>query len=109
MDPIVLTVTGPVSPADAPRLRAELAARLDGRARGGEVVCDVTGVVRPDLAVVDLLARLLLTARGAGHRLALRGTGRQLRALLELVGLTDQLRDVSPPAGPGGRTAGTSA
>ncbi len=46
---------------------------------------------RPDLHVVDLLARLRLTAVRCGGRLVLRGDGGDLRALLSLVGLAGVL------------------
>ncbi|MFJ3163194.1 STAS domain-containing protein [Streptomyces kanasensis] len=106
-DPTVFRVAGPVGPADVPRLCEELSALLrEGTAAGCEVVCDVGGVTRPGLATVDALARLHLTARRLGHRMAVRGAGTDLRLLLELVGLTGLL---SPPAGPAGRTGGTSA
>ncbi|MEU6201358.1 STAS domain-containing protein [Streptomyces sp. NPDC047061] len=55
----------------------------------GVVVCDVGGLGPgpPDLAAVDLLARLELAARRAGGRIRLRDPGPALRSLLRLVGL----------------------
>ena len=55
----------------------ELVARVDAR--------------RPDLALVDALARLQLDARRRGGRLRLRNVTDELRSLLELVGLADVL------------------
>jgi hypothetical protein len=46
---------------------------------------------RPDLALVDWLARLQLDARRRGGRLRLRNVTDELRGLLELVGLADVL------------------
>ena len=55
----------------------EVVARVDAR--------------RPDLALVDALARLQLDARRRGGRLRLRNASDELRGLLELVGLADVL------------------
>ena len=46
---------------------------------------------RPDLAIVDALARMQLGARRRGTRLKLRNVSDELRGLLELVGLADVL------------------
>ncbi|OKK06117.1 hypothetical protein AMK26_08575 [Streptomyces sp. CB03234] len=107
-DPIVLRVAGVIEPADVPRLCEELTALLMGSG-GGDVVCDVGGVTRPDLATVEALARLRLTAQRLGHRMAVRGAQPAFRELLELVGLDGLLGEVTPPAAPGDRTMGTSA
>ncbi|WSR01309.1 STAS domain-containing protein [Streptomyces sp. NBC_01210] len=88
--PIILRIAGRVSPADVPRLCAELSARLRGAdvaAEVTEVICDLGGLTHPDLAAVDAVARLQLTARRLGGRIRLRDTGPELRALLDLVGL----------------------
>ncbi|MFG3504485.1 STAS domain-containing protein [Streptomyces sp. NPDC047821] len=111
-EPKVFRVVGLVEPADVARLCEELTELLGGsggdgvRDASGEVVCDVAAVTRPNLATVDALARLHLTARRLGHRMALRGAGPELRTLLELVGLFGVL---TPEAAPGDRTGGTSA
>ncbi|MFF5564313.1 STAS domain-containing protein [Streptomyces sp. NPDC012623] len=89
--PIVLVVAGHLTPADVPRLHEELNAALPATA--ADVICDVAGLVRPTLAAVEVLARLRLTARRRGCRLRLRGAGRELRTLLDLVGLSDLARD----------------
>ncbi|QXE35075.1 STAS domain-containing protein [Streptomyces sp. GMY02] len=85
-EPIVLVITGRLTPADVPRLCEELTARLHGTG-AAEVICDVGGLGPPDLTAVDALARLHLTARRHGCRVRLRGAGRELRLLLDLVGL----------------------
>ena len=46
---------------------------------------------RPDLALLDWLARMQLAARRRGGRLRLRNVSDELRCLLELVGLADVL------------------
>ncbi|WP_244258145.1 STAS domain-containing protein [Streptomyces sp. Tu 2975] len=71
----------------------------DGGARccRAEVVCDVGGLARTSLAVVEVLARLQLTARRHGTRIRLRNAPPDLVALLGLVGL-------SGPAGLGEST-----
>jgi hypothetical protein len=53
------------------------------------VVCDVHGAV--DLQVVDLLARLALTARRRQARVLVRSDSDDLTALLRLTGLDRQL------------------
>ena len=57
------------------------------------VVCHVEGVTA-DLRVVDAVARLALVARRAGVAFTLDGPGRELSALLGLVGLRAALARV---------------
>lgn len=86
MTPAVLVLAGPVTRDEVPGLCDALRARLAaGPAR--VVVCDVGGLGPPGLGVVDLLARLQLTARRAGGRIRLRDADPALHALLDLVGL----------------------
>ncbi|MFJ1592102.1 STAS domain-containing protein [Kitasatospora albolonga] len=93
--PVVLTLTvtvpltGRVGRAAVPGLCAELERRLADRPGAAPVECDVGGVDRADLALVEAVARLALVARRAGRRLRLRGVSPELRALLDLVGLED--------------------
>ncbi len=83
---VVLVPDGPVGRDGAARL---CDAAREGLAAGAAVVaCDVRGVRRPSLGTVDLIARLMLTARRAGGRVLLRGPDPALLALLGLVGLT---------------------
>ncbi|MET7861197.1 STAS domain-containing protein [Streptomyces sp. NPDC005318] len=95
MTPIVLVVTGRVTRAAVPGLCAELESLLydaEGTMRdpAAGVDCDVGGVVQADLALVEAVARLgLITRRAGGRRLRLRRVPPELRALLDLVGLTD--------------------
>ncbi|MFV0134018.1 STAS domain-containing protein [Streptomyces sp. HMX87] len=88
--PAVLVLPGSVSQGELPRLCAEVRALLE-ETGAGVVVCDVGGLGPPGLAVVDLLARLELSARRAGGRIRLREPDPALHALLELVGLRFQM------------------
>ncbi|WP_406862709.1 STAS domain-containing protein [Streptomyces sp. HUAS MG47] len=88
--PLVLYVSGRIGPTDAPGLCAGLERRLAGL-DPAEVVCDVGALGQADLAVVDALARLRLTAGRLGHTLRFRGAGQELRLLLALVGLDGAL------------------
>ncbi|MBA3298911.1 MAG: STAS domain-containing protein [Thermoleophilaceae bacterium] len=58
---------------------------------GTEVVLGRADERRLDLALVDALARMQLTARGRTCLLRLRGVSEELRELIELVGLADVL------------------
>jgi hypothetical protein len=49
----------------------------------------LTGSTQPDLAVVDTLARLALTARRHGAAISLRNAGPELLGLIEFVGLDE--------------------
>ncbi len=51
----------------------------------------LTGSSRPDLDVIDELARLALTARRLGAEIGLRQAGPELLALIDFVGLADVL------------------
>ncbi|MFN2543870.1 MAG: STAS domain-containing protein [Actinomycetota bacterium] len=55
------------------------------------IVCDVSGLVHPDVRSIDVLARLQLMARRAGRRMQLRRACPQLCELIELAGLSDAL------------------
>lgn len=101
MNPIVLVVTGHVTRDVVPALCTELETLLNGP-RGAApdqsasapgpaapVECDMGGVERADLALVEAVARLALVARRAGRQLRLRRVGPELQGLLDLVGLAD--------------------
>lgn len=85
--PLVLTLAARATPEEV----ARLCAVLEG-VPPTDVICDVGGLAHADLAAVDALARLRLTARRLGHQLTFRGAGADLRALLDLVGLADVVR-----------------
>ncbi|MFF7179596.1 STAS domain-containing protein [Streptomyces sp. NPDC008121] len=82
--PLVLTLAARPTPDEVARLCAVLEA-----APPTDVRCEVGALAHADLAAVDALARLRLTAGRHGHRLVFRGTGPELRLLLGLVGLAD--------------------
>ncbi|MFJ2089765.1 STAS domain-containing protein [Streptomyces sp. NPDC087901] len=89
LSPAVLVLSGRVTRAGTPRLCADLEAIL-ATSDATVVDCDVGGIVEPDLASVEAIARLSLVARRAGgRRLRLRATPPELRLLLDLLGLGD--------------------
>jgi hypothetical protein len=52
-------------------------------------VCDVAGVVEPDLVAMDALARMQRTARVHGRAIRLRAARPDLLGLLQFCGLRD--------------------
>lgn len=60
------------------------------------VICDVAGLDRPDIIVVDALARLALVAHRAGFDVRLRRASPELVELLALAGLDAVLPRVGP-------------
>ena len=58
---------------------------------GAEIVIGELDASRPDLALVDALARLQLAAKRRGRRMRLRDPPAELRGLLDLVGLRGAL------------------
>ncbi|QNE75409.1 STAS domain-containing protein [Streptomyces finlayi] len=102
MTPIELVVSGRVTRADVSRLCAQLETLLYGPAGDASgpvpaVDCDVGGVVRPDLALVEALARLgLIVRRAGGRELRLRNVPPELRTLLDLTGLGEVLGPADP-------------
>lgn len=60
-------------------------------ARPRVIVCDVGGVVAPDLHTVDTLARARVAAARLGLEFRLCGSNPELEDLLELAGLRDVL------------------
>jgi ABC-type transporter Mla MlaB component len=83
----VLVVGSPVADGDAAALCARLQALIADRdGSTTDVVCDVYGVAA-DVAGVDALARLALTARRLGCRISLRGASDELVRLLAFCGL----------------------
>ncbi|MFG2594162.1 STAS domain-containing protein [Streptomyces sp. NPDC048438] len=95
MTPNALVLTGRITRADVPGLCARLEALLSGAPEAAAVDCDVGGVVHPDLALVEAVARLGLVARRAGGvELRLRNVPAELGALLDLVGLGDVVGNV---------------
>lgn len=74
--------------------RADLCARVRRLLSSGKVdvvSCDLTDAGEPDLAVVDALARLQLTARRLGGDIRLRAVTYEVRQFLSLAGLNSVL------------------
>ncbi|WP_254705810.1 STAS domain-containing protein [Streptomyces vilmorinianum] len=84
--PLVLTLAARATPDEVARLCAALE-----EVPPTDVICEIGALAHADLAAVDALARLRLTAGRLGHRLRFQGAGPGLRALLDLVGLADVL------------------
>ena len=87
---MVLMIGGEIARADVPRLCSRIQGFLED-ADVPFVICDVNGIVDPDAAAVDVLARLQLVAGRIGCELQLRSVGNELRELLVLAGLSDVL------------------
>ncbi|MFJ8858188.1 STAS domain-containing protein [Streptomyces sp. NPDC102451] len=94
--PYALVLTGRITRADVPGLCARLEALLARAPGAAGVDCDVGGVVRPDLALVEAIARLGLVARRGGAELRLRNVPAELGALLDLVGLAEVVGNLRP-------------
>ncbi|WP_432253914.1 STAS domain-containing protein [Streptomyces sp. HNM1019] len=93
--PAVLVLAQPVTRAEVARL-CERLTTLARRAGPGPVTVDVGGVGRPDLAVVEAVTRLRLTAGRLGRGIQLRNARGELRRLLAWAGLDEAL--TSPAA-----------
>jgi ABC-type transporter Mla MlaB component len=89
--PIVLTLGGPIAPADVPRLCEQLSTLLRQDGYADSVTLDVGALTDPDVVTIDALARMQLTARRLGRRIRLRHAGGGLRRLLASAGLSDVL------------------
>ena len=83
-----MTLRGVIAPSDISVLCRRVSTLLQ-RTHADLVVCDVAELVRPDLAAVDALARLQLTARREGAQIRLRHVDERLRELLKMAGLCD--------------------
>jgi ABC-type transporter Mla MlaB component len=82
----VVVLSGRISPEDIPALSDRVRGVL-GRHDCNPVICDVMGLARPDAVIVDALARLQLSLRRSGHRVALQRASEELQDLLALMGL----------------------
>ena len=86
---VSLVIHGPITRAGLPALTQRCCAFFAANA-GCVVDCDVAGV-GSDAVTVDALARLQLVARHNGCVVVLRNAARELRELVELMGLTEVL------------------
>jgi hypothetical protein len=57
----------------------------------------LAGSARPDLAVIDALARLAIIARRLGGAIGLRDAGPELLGLIQFVGLDDLIAETAQP------------
>ena len=86
--PAVVTLPATIAPGDVARLQAEIEALLlDGDVQ--VAVCDVARHPDADLRVVEILARLALTAGRLGRRIRVRHASREVREFLAFAGLDD--------------------
>ena len=69
------------------------------------LVVDVDSLTRPDLAVIDALARLQLAAQRLGGTIRIRHASQELEDLLALAGLGDVLPVCGELGGEGRREA----
>ncbi|HEV7897822.1 MAG TPA: STAS domain-containing protein [Planosporangium sp.] len=82
---------GPVvGRADIPGLCERLTVLLRNT-RAAVVTCDVGAITHPDIATIEVLARLRLTARRLGCDLRVHGANHRLTELLAVTGLDDVL------------------
>ena len=70
---------------------------------GRVVICDLGGIVAPDLSTVDSLARFQLSVQARGCSVHLRNVPPELRELLEVCGLSEVIPicEESPPVDKG--------
>ena len=88
---ITFAIYGPITRPDLPGLCGRVCALLE-RGAAGVALCDVRGVPA-DAVTVDALAQLQLAARRRGCRIRLQNGTRELRELVELMGLSDVVVD----------------
>jgi ABC-type transporter Mla MlaB component len=94
----VLVIRGPIEPADIPAVCVDAYRLLDEAGRS-PVVCEAAAL-GADLASVDALARIALTAQRLGVVVRFEAPPAALRDLLDLTGLGDVLwRDPGPGSG----------
>ncbi|MDI3423575.1 STAS domain-containing protein [Streptomyces luteolus] len=100
-EPLVVGLGARVARDEVPQLCEQMLAGL--QATGAtEVVCDAGALAVPDMAAVEALARMRLTARRAGAGMRIRDPGPRLAGLLALVGLAELFGEVEerePPLG----------
>jgi ABC-type transporter Mla MlaB component len=87
---IIVDVCGPIARAAVPAL-CEHVRLLLANGDVDLVTCEVGGLVHPDVTAIDALARLQLTARRSGRAIRLRNAQVELRDLVALTGLRDEL------------------
>lgn len=92
---LVVVLDGEVTRADADRLRAWLADRMDG-AGGGAVILDLVGVRHMDSSGLSVLIGAHKLAQARGTRLLLRSVPPEVHESLRVAGLLDILNRADP-------------
>jgi len=89
---MLVTVAGRIDRIDVVRLPERLINALVA-SPPSLVICDVSGLVRPDAAAVDAICRIRVAVRRHGARLRLRNASAEFLELLDVMGLCDVLAD----------------
>ena len=87
---IVVAIGGQIERGDVTALCDRVVAILE-TGDASALICDVGCLIRPNAAVVDLLARLRVVTRRLGREMRVTNTSRYMQELLELCGLSDVL------------------
>ncbi|MBW3577117.1 MAG: STAS domain-containing protein [Actinobacteria bacterium] len=85
-DTAIVVIDGRLAPSQAAPVCAALHAALSGSAARA-VVCRGEGLAHPDLTTVDVLARLVATARRSGCAVRIENPSERLRELIRFAGL----------------------
>jgi ABC-type transporter Mla MlaB component len=95
---VILVVAAPLHHREVPAL----CSRTERLLRNGDitlVTCDVAAIDTPDLASLDAVARLALTARRVGATIQFVNACPGLSELIDQAGLTDVVRLTGRPQG----------
>jgi ABC-type transporter Mla MlaB component len=87
---VVVAIGGHIERGDVTALCDRIEAILE-TGDASALICDVGCLVRPNAAVVDLLARLRVVTQRLGREMRVTNASRYLQELLELCGLSDVL------------------
>jgi ABC-type transporter Mla MlaB component len=106
-DATTMAIAAPIDATDVPALCAQVRELLIATG-SGVVFCDLGALTTADLATVNALARLHLTAVRCGGKIRLRDVSSELHELLALIGLCGVIGPcVEPTDVEADRTAGT--
>jgi ABC-type transporter Mla MlaB component len=93
---VVIAIGGHIERGDVTALCDRIEAILE-TGDATTLICDVGRLVRPNAAVVDLLARLTVVTRRLGREMRVTNASSYLQELLELCGLSDVLSSSLAP------------
>jgi hypothetical protein len=93
--PVVIRLDGSIEPASVRASCARAVGRIDAQGGDPAIVCDVRSIIHPDLASLDLVARIVLEARRRRRDITVKGATDGLIGLLALAGLDEVV-----PCGP---------